>query len=1149
MLQKPNSWPVRHLLRLRLSLWLVTPVAHGQTTWRSTLYPQNWQPPASTASFATAKLIQDFSYAGYRRGEESIPSVTGPVFDVTSYGADSSGSTDSTTAIQSAINAAAATGGGVVFLPAGEFRVSPQGAQCLTISSSNIVLRGAGTSQTFLLNTSTSMREKSVVRVAPNSATTGTARAITADLPGPTRRIPVQNAGSFNSGNMVHIQWEFTSDWVNENNQQTWWGSSAPGNATYLREVTATNSTEGWIEVDVPTRYWIKARDNPTVRTVSGMLRNVGIESLSIGNLQHPGSGWDEEDYSDPGKAAYDAHASWLISIRDARDSWISDVHSRSATANTSTCHLLSNGIRLFNCTRITLRNCQMRRPQYGGGGGNGYMYRLQNSNECLVRNCIADFSRHGFVISHAGTSGNVFHQCEDRTTGRATGSSSSGYFTNGSGSDNHQHFSHSNLWDQCHAHDSFYTAHHRLFNGGATPHGVTSAHGVFWNTTGSGSQYANSSNPIVRSEQLNQGYIIGTRSTDGNNAYFTSVNTGGNTSPADHLEGVNTGHQLQPASLYLDQVSRRLRPIIASADSRAETNLTAPISNASTSDLGVGPVSSGRSFRSYLSFDLSGAISATGETKLNLFDTGTNESNTSSVPQTFSLFVLPADWNGQNQPGPVGTVVATASRTPATGNDTGDLTFASAALTDAFNNALGGTLHLGIRTESENSSARSFAWFASTEDPGLEPRLVYTPDYFARPVIATPTSPANGANDVRVSAPLVATFNKPIALENGGTITLDNLGSGTDTVITLPDARVAVSGSQMNITPDPPLDANASYAIRISGNAIKDFTPIPNFFTGITDNATWTFSVTGSNLFPNFDSVARSTTTTAISKSNPNDLAIGPISGTDFFRTYLSFDLTGAPIAGGETSLILYPSGTENNTSSLPQTLTLFIVPADWDGSAQPGPAGSSIATLNITPQAPNDSRSIRFTSTALTTAFNNARGGSLHLGLRSDAEGTNARSFLWFASREDTGLEPRLVHVPDQTYAGWIASKSGVGGQTALTDDPDGDGIKNAVENFFGTEPGVPSQGLVAGGKAGNTFTFTHPQGSLAGDLTATYRWSTDLQTFHTDGETSGGRTVSFSHQPNPVVPGTTTTVTATVTGSATERLFVIVEVTQNG
>ncbi len=112
--------------------------------WRPSLYPENWTPP-ETASFSTDKLIQDFSYAGYRRGEDPLPEMEGPVFNaVTTYGADPTGSSDSTVAIQAAINAASAAGGGVVFLPSGTYLVEPSGNNnfALRISSSNIVLRG-----------------------------------------------------------------------------------------------------------------------------------------------------------------------------------------------------------------------------------------------------------------------------------------------------------------------------------------------------------------------------------------------------------------------------------------------------------------------------------------------------------------------------------------------------------------------------------------------------------------------------------------------------------------------------------------------------------------------------------------------------------------------------------------------------------------------------------------------------------------------------------------------------------------------------------------------------------------------------------------------------------------------------------------------
>ena len=143
---------------------------------------------------------------------------------------------------------------------------------------------------------------------------------------------------------------------------------------------------------------------------------------------------------------------------------------------------------------------------------------------------------------------------------------------------------------------------------------------------------------------------------------------------------------------------------------------------------------------------------------------------------------------------------------------------------------------------------------------------------------------------------------------------------------------------------------------------------------------------------------------------------------------------------------------------------------------------------------------------------------------------------------------IDEVIVHgdytAPANMFSNWIAGKTGVDGQTGVGDDPDGDGNDNGVENFFGTEPGMFSRGLVAVAASGNTFTFTHPQGTLADDLVASYRWSADLASFHGHGEADSETTVSFSTAAD--TPETSmTTVTATVTGTPMERLFVIVEV----
>lgn len=54
----------------------------------------------------------------------SYSMITGAPYNILDYGADQTGSADSTTAIQSAINAANAVGGGVVFIPAGTYAVT-----------------------------------------------------------------------------------------------------------------------------------------------------------------------------------------------------------------------------------------------------------------------------------------------------------------------------------------------------------------------------------------------------------------------------------------------------------------------------------------------------------------------------------------------------------------------------------------------------------------------------------------------------------------------------------------------------------------------------------------------------------------------------------------------------------------------------------------------------------------------------------------------------------------------------------------------------------------------------------------------------------------------------------------------------------------
>jgi len=553
--------------------------AAPSAAWQSELYGPDWS-PTPDLSFEHDKIIQDFSYAGYRKGEAPIPDMAdAAIFDVVAdFDADPTGTRDSTLNIRAALAAAKQAGGGVVYLPEGLYRVQPQDEEhyALRIDGDGIVLRGAGVDKTFILNTATNMRSKAVILLeGPESARMSVEEEplvrITRDLMGPTRHIPVEDASAFKVGDRIVINADVTDDWVREHNEPDWLGQDDPdnrfmhlGSFVYLCDVVVVYKDENIIEIDIPTRYFLRTRDNARIYPKTNMLREVGVEYLSIGNVEHPGKTeeeWLHNAWTNPEhEGGYHSHASWLIDVVRVCDGWVRHINSFQYEGNGTTTHMLSNGIRLMGSARITVAHCHMQRPQYGGGGGNGYMFRLRDSGDALVKDSIAEFSRHGLVFSHVGSAGNVLLRCIDRDTRRSTGATGN-VRTSGRYSDHHMKFSHSNLLDNCIAQSSAFVAFYRS----GENHKISSAHTVFWNTRGEVSPNAERyglerETFVVWSEQARYGYVIGTRGeisdarVDHRNRRYRD-----RTDPEDHLEGVGEGDTLDPPSLYLHQLKRRL--------------------------------------------------------------------------------------------------------------------------------------------------------------------------------------------------------------------------------------------------------------------------------------------------------------------------------------------------------------------------------------------------------------------------------------------------------------------------------------------------------------------------------------------------------------------------------------------------------------
>jgi hypothetical protein len=96
------------------------------------------------------KAMVKFTAAG-EQIFDTVVTKTHPWYDVThtDWGADPTGVLDSTTAIQSAINAAEAAGFGIVYIPGGTYKYSS-----LSVESSGVILCGAGVDVTILKTTS-----------------------------------------------------------------------------------------------------------------------------------------------------------------------------------------------------------------------------------------------------------------------------------------------------------------------------------------------------------------------------------------------------------------------------------------------------------------------------------------------------------------------------------------------------------------------------------------------------------------------------------------------------------------------------------------------------------------------------------------------------------------------------------------------------------------------------------------------------------------------------------------------------------------------------------------------------------------------------------------------------------------------------------
>lgn len=534
--------------KILVSIFITLSISGYTQNWHSKLYPENWQPGFADQD---GNFLHDFSYAGYRSGLAQLPVIKKNVVDITKppYSADNKGIKDATDVIQNAIDKVGKSGGGVVFFPAGEYRISvPENRQYgIRINYSNVILRGEGVDKTFLKSVSNYLRDKVVVSFCDENGNwekmSESPVSLAQDLMKPTNFIPVDDVSAFKIGDKVLINSDVTDEFAAEHGSLNFWkGIRGPG---FSRQIISIDTKTRLIEVDSPTRYYLKLRDNARVYKLNPQLSESGIEYLSIGNVDNTKEGMGEGDFNVAGTAAYEVHNSHLIEFRYAENCWIKSVSTYRPVENTTNTHILSNCLLVKNSRFVTVEDCDFRNTLYNGEGGNGYLYCLM-SNDCLIKNCYAENARHNYDFKMMESNGNVILNCKSKNPRFP--------------SDFHMMLSMANLFDGFISDGDFIDASFRPYGTPGKVHMHSTTQSVIWNTIGL--EMFKNQNLLIDSRQFGKGYVIGT-SGKVINVRTTPVaglrnNISFDSAPEDYVEGVGKGETLVPKSLYLDQLERR---------------------------------------------------------------------------------------------------------------------------------------------------------------------------------------------------------------------------------------------------------------------------------------------------------------------------------------------------------------------------------------------------------------------------------------------------------------------------------------------------------------------------------------------------------------------------------------------------------------
>jgi hypothetical protein len=466
--------------------------------------------------------IPDYSYVGYRNGDEALPNVA-VVKQISPVAGDN------TAHIQNAIDEVEALAlnanghrGALLLLP-GEYPVSG----LLIINSSGVVLRGSGdgedaTSNTIIIGVGNIPDERTLIRIGTNNKSgfggqvAGTRQDIISPyIPAGSRTIEVADASVYNIGDNIIIKHPSTAAWI-EAVDNGGVGTDVPWipgeiNLVFNRHITSIEGNK--IQVATPIYDVLdRSLSQSYVYTYNGnsQLKECGVENLRIFVESSGVTGRD--------------HVKTGINMIGVDNSWVQGV---------TILRVSDQGVKFDEATRCSVIDTKVLDMHGPISGGWRYNFEVTDfCNNILFENCVASDGRHTFVANGASdVNGIVFTNC-----------SSSGDYTR---SESHRRWGQGILWDNITWTNTNTTGgilglHNRGSYG--TGHGWTLTNGMAWNIKAPLNQIS------IQKPPIGQNYAIGCNATVNGDGPFNH--------PAGYIEG--TGESLLIQSLYSAQFEDR---------------------------------------------------------------------------------------------------------------------------------------------------------------------------------------------------------------------------------------------------------------------------------------------------------------------------------------------------------------------------------------------------------------------------------------------------------------------------------------------------------------------------------------------------------------------------------------------------------------